>query len=280
MDEHLGYGRGERGHAPRANTRNGIGTKHLKVESGEISLDVPRDRDGSFEPQMVQKRQRRLVGFDDKVLSLYARGVSTRDIQSHLFEMEGTKVSSDLISRVTGAVMDEVQEWRKRPLNPIWPSVYLDALVLRVREGGSVRRQSAYLAIGVGVEGRKEVLGMWLEETEGARFGLKVITELKNRGVSAIADSCATTAFAPRGSRRFCARAALSSMRPTSPAMPSPKPPASTTATSTKPPSPRSSRSSFEAYADPFEAIQGREPCLSLARHPSCCRCGGAGQDT
>ncbi|MCP4743287.1 MAG: IS256 family transposase [Actinomycetales bacterium] len=190
MDEHLGYARGERGDAPRRNTRNGNGTKHVKTDGVELELEVPRDRDASFEPQLVKKRQRRLAGFDDKVLSMYARGMSTRDIQGHLFEMYGTKVSPDLISTVTAAVLEDVQAWRKRPLAPVWPIVYLDALVIRVREGGSVRRKSAYLAIGVGVNGHKEVLGMWLEETEGARFWLKVVTELKNRGVEDILVAC------------------------------------------------------------------------------------------
>jgi putative transposase len=190
MAEHLGYDRGERSEVPRDNPRNGLATKRLKTDDGEIEIDVPRDRNSTFEPQLVKKRQSRLTGFDDKVLSLYARGMSTREIQGHLGELYGTQVSPDLISRVTDAVLEDVQQWRKRPLAAVWPIVYLDALVLRVRDGGSVRRKSAYLAIGVGVEGRKEVLGLWLEETEGAKFWLKVITELKNRGIDDILVAC------------------------------------------------------------------------------------------
>jgi putative transposase len=190
LEEHLGYPKGARGEAPRENTRNGRNTKRLKTDRGTIEIEVPRDRESTFEPQLVKKRQTRLAGFDDNVLSLYARGMSTREIQSHLAELYGTEVSPDLISRVTDAVIEDVHSWRKRPLAAVWPIVYLDALVIRVREGGSVRRKSAYLAIGVGIEGRKEVLGMWLEETEGAKFWLKVVTELKNRGVDDILVAC------------------------------------------------------------------------------------------
>ena len=190
MEEHLGYKKGERAEQPRPNTRNGTSSKTLKTDDGALELEVPRDRDSTFEPQLVKKRQTRLPGFDDKVLSLYARGMSMREIQGHLKELYGTMVSPELISRVTDAVLEDVQAWRKRPLAPIWPIVYLDAIVLRVRDSGVVRRKSAYLAIGVGVDGRKEVLGMWLEETEGAKFWLKVVTELKNRGVEDILIAC------------------------------------------------------------------------------------------
>jgi putative transposase len=190
MEEHLGYPRGERGEEPRANPRNGTTSKSVKTDDGKLEILVPRDRKGTFEPQLVKKRQTMLTGFDDKVLSLYGRGMSTRDIQGHLAELYGTEVSPDLISRVTDAVLEDVQEWRKRPLAPVWPIVYLDALVIRVRDGGAVRRKSAYVALGVGVEGRKEVLGIWLEETEGAKFWLKVITELKNRGIEDILIAC------------------------------------------------------------------------------------------
>ena len=190
MAEHLGYERGERNEAARENPRNGTSPKRLKIDDGEIEIEVPRDRKSTFEPQLVKKHQRRLTGFDDKVLSLYARGMSTREIQGHLAELYGTEVSPDLISRVTDAVLEDVQEWRKRPLAPVWPIVYLDAMVLRIRDGGTVRRKSAYLAIGVGIEGRKEVLGIWIAENEGAKFWLKVITELKNRGVDDILVAC------------------------------------------------------------------------------------------
>lgn len=190
MEEHLGYAPGERADAPRANTRNGTSSKKVRTDDGTIELEVPRDRESTFEPQLVKKRQTRLTGFDDKVLSLYARGMSTREIQGHLAELYGTTISPDLVSRVTEAVLEDVQEWRKRPLAAVWPIVYLDAIVLRIREGGSVRRKSLYLAIGVGINGCKEVLGMWLEETEGAKFWLKVVTELKNRGVDDILVAC------------------------------------------------------------------------------------------
>jgi len=190
MEQHLGYPKGERAEQPRTNPRNGTTTKRVKIDDGQIVLQVPRDRDGTFQPQLVKKRQTQLDGFDDKVLSLYARGMSTREIQGHLQELYGTEVSPDLISRVTDAVLKDVQSWRKRPLAAVWPIVYLDALVVRIREGGSVQRKSVYLAVGVGLEGRKEVLGMWLEQTEGARFWLKVITELKHRGVEDILIAC------------------------------------------------------------------------------------------
>lgn len=190
LEEHLGYPKGERDEEPKANPRNGTTSKTVKTDDGEIEILVPRDRNGTFDPQLVKKRQRRLTDFDDKVLSLYGRGMSTRDIQGHLAELYGTEVSPELISRVTDAVLEDVQEWRKRPLAPVWPIVYLDALVIRVRDAGAVRRKSAYLAIGVGLDGRKEVLGIWLEETEGAKFWLKVITELKNRGIEDILIAC------------------------------------------------------------------------------------------
>jgi putative transposase len=190
MAEHLGYERGERNEAARENPRNGTSPKRLKIDDGEIEIEVPRDRKSTFESKLVKKHQRRLTGFDDKVLSLYARGMSTREIQGHLAELYGTEVSPDLISRVTDAVLEDVQEWRKRPLAPVWPIVYLDAMVLRIRDGGAVRRKSAYLAIGVGIEGRKEVLGIWIAENEGAKFWLRVITELKNRGVEDILVAC------------------------------------------------------------------------------------------
>lgn len=190
MEDHLGYPKGERGEEPKANPRNGMTTKRVKTEDGELEILVPRDRNGTFTPQLVKKRQTRLDGFDEKVLSLYARGMSTREIQGHLHELYGTEVSPELVSRVTDAVLEDVQEWRKRPLAPVWPVVYLDALVIRVREGGTVRRKAVYLALGLGLDGRKEVLGIWLEETEGAKFWLKVVTELKNRGVEDILIAC------------------------------------------------------------------------------------------
>lgn len=190
MEHHLGYSKGERTETRRENPRNGSSPKKVRTEDGEFEIDVPRDRKSTFEPQLVKKHQTRLSGFDDLVISLYSRGMSTRDIRAHLEERYGTEVSPELISKVTDALLEDAQEWRKRPLAAVWPIVYLDALVIRVRDGGTVRRKSAYLAIGVGVDGRKEVLGIWLEENEGAKFWLKVITELKNRGVEDILIAC------------------------------------------------------------------------------------------
>ena len=190
MTEHLGYephaaeGRGS------GNARNGVGTKTLTTDQGELPIEVPRDRQGTFEPKLVKKHQRRFTGFDDKILSMYARGMSVRDIGSHLSEMYGTEIGHSLISEVTDAVVDEVTAWQQRPLDGIWPIVYLDALVVKTRDQGFVQNKSAYLALGINVEGKKEILGLWLEQNEGAKFWLKVITELKNRGVEDIFIAC------------------------------------------------------------------------------------------
>lgn len=190
LTDHLGYPQ----HAPEGrgsgNSRNGTSKKMLQTEQGPIPIEVPRDREGSFVPQLVKKHQRRFAGFDDKILSMYARGMSVRDIQAHLSELYGTEVSPDLISSVTDAVVGEVQAWQSRLLEPVWPIVYLDALVLKIRDEGVVRNKSAYLALGINPEGKKEVLGLWIEENEGAKFWLKVITELKNRGVEDIFIAC------------------------------------------------------------------------------------------
>jgi putative transposase len=151
---------------------------------------VPRDRQGTFEPQLVRKRERRVSGFDDRILALYARGMSVRDIQGHLQEMYGVEVSPDLISRVTSAVADDVTAWQNRPLDPVYCIVYLDALVVKVRDQGVVRNKAVYLALGVTTHGSKEVLGLWIEQNEGAKFWLKVINELKTRGVRDILIAC------------------------------------------------------------------------------------------
>ena len=189
MTAHLGHER----HAPVANasgnTRNGRSRKTLKGEFGELPIEVPRDREGSFEPQIVPKHQTRWTGFDDKVLSLYARGMTVREIQAHLQEMYGAEVSPSLISNVTDAVVDEVKAWQARPLDPVYPIVYLDCIHVKVREG-AVRVKAVYLAIGVTMAGEKEVLGLWLAQTEGAKFWLQVVTELKNRGVQDIFIAC------------------------------------------------------------------------------------------
>ena len=190
LTDHLGYeehaveGRGS------GNSRNGSGAKTLQTEQGPVPIEIPRDRNGTFEPQLVKKHQRRFDGFDDKILGMYARGMSVRDIQAQLSELYGTEVSPDLISTVTDEVFAEVQAWQARPLNAIWPIVYLDALVIKVRDQGVVGNKSAYLAMGVDIEGKKQILGLWLEANEGAKFWLKVITELKNRGIEDIFIAC------------------------------------------------------------------------------------------
>jgi len=183
MTEHLGYEPNEVKGRGAGNSRNGHSSKTVTTESGPVDIRVPRDRNGSFEPIVVPKHRRRLEGFDDKVLALYARGLSTRDIQGHLRELYGTDVSIDLISRVTDSVLDEVKAWQSRPLQAVYPIVYLDALFVSVRDGGTVKKKAVYVALGMGVDGDREVLGFWIEATEGARFWLTILTELKNRGV-------------------------------------------------------------------------------------------------
>lgn len=149
-------------------------------------MDIPRDRQATFEPQLVAKYQRRLPGFDDHVISMYARGMSVRDIQGHLQELYGLQVSPDLISTVTDEVLTEVEQWQQRPLEAMYPIVYFDALRLKIRDEGPVRNKAVYLALGIRADGRKEVLGLWIEQTEGAKFWLKVFNELKNRGLDDI----------------------------------------------------------------------------------------------
>ncbi len=190
LTDHLGYEAGAPEGAGSGNSRNGTSDKTLVTEQGEIPIEVPRDRNGTFEPQLVKKHQRRFDGFDDKILSMYARGMTVRDIQAHLSELYGTEISPTLISTVTDAVVEEVVRWQTRPLESVWPIVYLDALVLKVREQGVVQNRHVYLALGIGLEGRKEVLGMWMETNEGAKFWLTVITELKNRGVDDVFIVC------------------------------------------------------------------------------------------
>ena len=191
LTDHLGY-EPHREPSPRAtgNTRNGGTPKTLLTEHGPVRISTPRDRDGSFEPKLVRKGQRRFQGFDDKILALYARGMSVRDIRAHLKEIYGVEVGRDLISRVTDAVMDDVREWAKRPLEDVYPIVFLDCLVLKIREGGSVQRRACYLALGVTVDGDRDVLGMWFQETEGAKFWMQVLDDLKQRGVQDILIAC------------------------------------------------------------------------------------------
>ena len=189
LTEHLGHERHEAVANTGGNTRNGRSKKTLKGEFGELPIEVPRDRQGTFEPQLITKHQTRWTGFDDKIISLYARGMTVREIQSHLEEMYGTGVSPSLISSVTDAVADEVKAWQARPLDAIYPIVYMDCIHVKVRDG-AVRVKAVYLAIGITMNGEKEVLGLWLAQTEGAKFWLQVITELRNRGVQDIFIAC------------------------------------------------------------------------------------------
>lgn len=190
MTHHLGY----EPHAPEGkntgNSRNGKTTKTMIGETGEIEIVVPRDRAGTFEPSLIPKHHRRFPEFDDKVIALYARGMTTREIQGHLRELYGTDISPQLISAVTDSVMEDVAAWQSRPLDPVYPIVYLDALHVKMRLEGRVQSQAVYLALGITVEGRKELLGLWIGENEGAKFWLGVMTELTNRGVRDILIAC------------------------------------------------------------------------------------------
>lgn len=190
MTDHLGYEK----HSPdgnnSGNSRNGTYNKKVKGEFGTLEVTVPRDRNGSFDPQILPKGQSRFTGFDDKIISMYARGMTTRDIQSHLQEMYGVEVSPTLVSQVTDAIADEVKQWQNRPLDEVYPIVYLDAIRVRVRHNGHVINKAVYLGIGITTEGIKEILGMWTAENEGAKFWLQVVTELRNRGVKDIFIAC------------------------------------------------------------------------------------------
>mgnify|MGYP001052453580 CR=1 FL=1 len=181
LTEHLGYEPHER--TGSSNARNGSTPKRLHTEAGSIDLDVPRDREGSFEPRLVRKGQRRLDGIDKIVIGLYARGMTVRDIRAHLGEIYDIDVSPDLISKITDAVLEEVRDWQARPLDRVYPVIFLDAIVCKVRTEGVVRNKAAHLAVGVDVDGRKEVLGIWVEAVEGAKFWLRVMNELRSRGV-------------------------------------------------------------------------------------------------
>jgi putative transposase len=182
MDHHL-HGEAAEG---RANSRNGYGQKTLLTDSGKLGISVPRDRLSTFDPQLIAKYRRRLPGFDDKIVSMYARGMTVREIQGHLAELYGIDVSPELISAVTDAVLDEIAEWQNRPLEALYSLVFFDALRVKIRDEGTVRNKAVYVALGVRVDGRKEILGLWIEQTEGAKFWLRVMTELKNRGVEDI----------------------------------------------------------------------------------------------
>ena len=190
MAQHLGHAKNDSVANATGNTRNGKSVKTLKGEFGELPIEIPRDRHGSFEPQIVPKHQTRWEGFDQKILSLYARGMTVREIQSHLEEMYGAEVSPTLISSVTEAVMEDAKAWQSRPLDALYPIVYLDCIHVKVRDGGVVRAKAVYLALGINMAGEKEILGLWIAQTEGAKFWLQVVTELKNRGVQDIFIAC------------------------------------------------------------------------------------------
>src|ERR1700749_829199 len=176
MDHHLA------GEEP-GNRRNGYGKKTVITDTGQIELEVPRDRQARFDPQLIAKYQRRFPGFDDKIISMYARGMSTREIVGHLRDLYRIEVSPDLISAVTDAVLEEVAAWQARPLEPVYPLIFFDALRVKIRNEGLVRNKAVHLALGVRADGTKEILGLWLEQNEGAKFWLRVMNELKNRGV-------------------------------------------------------------------------------------------------
>lgn len=186
----LGYEKHDKSDKSTLNRRNGSSPKAVSSKHGEMEIAVPRDRAGSFEPQIIKKHQRRFDGFDNLILSLYSRGLSTREIQSHLQEIYGVEVSPDLISSVTSAVEEKVREWQQRPLELVYPILYLDALRVKIRVDGRVQNQCIYIAIGVNLEGKKETLGLWSSENEGAKFWLSVLTELQNRGVKDILIAC------------------------------------------------------------------------------------------
>lgn len=214
MDAHLGYVRHEKSaDGTRANTRNGATKKRLKGTFGELEVTTPRDRAGTFEPVLVKKRQTRLGDFEDKILALYARGMSTRDIEGALVDLYGVTVSHDLIAQVTDAVLDEVRAWQERPLEAIYPVLWLDGLVLKVRHGKQVTNRCAHVVLGLNLRGEKEVLGVWLSESEGAKFWAAVLSELKTRGVEDIYIACmdglkglpdAVTALFPRTLTQQC----------------------------------------------------------------------------
>ena len=188
LEEHLGYALHEQ--STTKNSRNGYSSKSIRTEDGQVELETPRDREGSFEPLLVKKNQTRFTSMDDKILYLYAKGMTTREIVDTFKEMYDADISPTLISRVTNAVIEQVTEWQARPLDSVYPIVYLDCLVVKIRQDKHVINKAVYLALGVNIEGHKELLGMWISENEGAKFWLNVLTELQNRGVNDILIAC------------------------------------------------------------------------------------------
>ena len=190
LTHHLGYERGDALGRGSGNSRNGTSPKRVNTDIGPVDLDVPRDRNSTFEPQIVPKGARRLHGFNERIIALYGRGMTVRDIQAHLAEMYDVEVSPDLISKVTAAVLEEAKAWQNRPLERVYAAIYLDAISCKVRDNGVVARKSAYLAVGIDSEGFKDVLGIWIDQAEGAKFWLKICNELANRGVEDVIFVC------------------------------------------------------------------------------------------
>lgn len=190
MDDHLGYEKHSNEGRNKKNSRNGYTSKKIQSDSGTFEIDSPRDRDSDFEPQIIKKGQRRLLGFDQKILTLYAKGQTTRDIADTLKEMYGADISHSLISQVTESVQEEVEQWQNRPLDSLYPIVYMDCIVVKIHQDKRVIKKAVYLALGITTEGIKELLGMWISENEGSKFWLSVLTELQNRGVQDIIIAC------------------------------------------------------------------------------------------
>lgn len=189
MSDHLGHEK--QGRRRSTNARNGYSSKTVQTGTGPVEIHVPRDREGTFDPKLIKKHQRRLEGFDEEVIALYARGMTTRDIQQHLRELYGTDVSPELISKATEGVLEEFRTWQGRPLEPVYPIVYLDALFVSVRDSGQVAKRAFYVALGVRQDGSRDVLGLWVASAEGSKFWLSILTELKARGVQDILFVCA-----------------------------------------------------------------------------------------
>ena len=183
LSHHLGYRDGDAPPAEQANCRNGHSQKTVLTEDGPVRIAVPRDRDGDFAPILIPKHARRFTGFDDKIIAMYARGMTVREIQGFVREQYGTEVSPDFISSVTDAVLSEVTAWQQRPLEPLYPVIFFDALRVKIRDDGGVKNKAVYVALGVLADGSREVLGLWIEQTEGAKFWLKVFNDLRTRGV-------------------------------------------------------------------------------------------------
>jgi putative transposase len=190
MNHHLGYDKNDSTGHNSGNNRNGHSSKRLIGDHGQIDIQTPRDRNATFEPQLIKKGQSRITGMDQQILSLYAKGMSTRDIVATFDEMYGAEISAGLVSQVTNTVMDKVVEWQSRPLDAVYPIVYLDCIVLKIRQDKRVINKAIYLVLGINIEGHKELLGMWISENEGAKFWLSVLTDLKNRGVKHMLIAC------------------------------------------------------------------------------------------